>query len=368
MSAIQSMLDTFENEEHFHGQQLKKKKNMVRARSSVNSEKENRLGKTRRGKKQRETIEGSFAKLFLNDEDDEDCLNDDVDMMIPMISSFRQRHGAVIDDVPFDEEEDVSTEEENEETFDDEPNVPTPALKENKSVSNIRREHGVMAKTKRYSPVSIVRRSVFDGRPAVRVNRRRAWEEQEEEEERQEIVSDDDYDEDDEDMYEDDQMSHSYEKKSFDGEMKFTKSFIRTPYASSSKSVIRTLTPSSSRRSSPGSLLASDRRRTPRNDPVNRYHQLQKEWSQSPFLAKNKRGRRLISSVRPGAARRDALCRGYRKQLKNAQRIENAITSDKKKRTHRRIMPSSYVVPTQKRRDALRWNVRARMLSAQNFR
>lgn len=133
-------------------------------------------------------------------------------------------------------------------------------------------------------------------------------------------------------------------------------------------------TPSPSRRrplsarTTPGSMLAQDRRRTPKNDPVNRYHQLSRVWNQSPFLVKKKasvlRGRRMNfnNNAAGFTPRRDKLRNEYRDQLKTARAEEERKNKARVQRDHRRIMPSNYVVPSMKRRDQLRWNVRAAML------
>lgn len=128
--------------------------------------------------------------------------------------------------------------------------------------------------------------------------------------------------------------------------------------------------PLSARRlTTPGTQLACDRRRTPKNDPVNRYHQLSRVWNQSPFLAKKKvtasKGRRMDfnnSNIAGFTPRRDKLRNEYRDQLKIAREEEEKKNKRRVQRDHRRIMPSNYVVPSMKRRDQLRWNVRAAML------
>ena len=126
--------------------------------------------------------------------------------------------------------------------------------------------------------------------------------------------------------------------------------------------------PLSARRTTPGSLLAQDRRRTPKNDPVNRYHQLSRVWKQSPFLDKKKssvvRGRRMNfnNNAAGFTPRRDKLRNEYREQLKSARQEEERKKKVRIQRDRRRIMPSNYVVPSMKRRDQLRWNVRAAML------
>eukprot|EP00940_MAST-03C_sp_MAST-3C-sp2_P000916 g916.t1 len=66
--------------------------------------------------------------------------------------------------------------------------------------------------------------------------------------------------------------------------------------------------------------------------------------------------------VRPCAARRDDLREEYRKQLKAVREDEKKFQADRKRRDHRRVLPTKYVVPGEKRRDNLRWGVRCRML------
>lgn len=187
------------------------------------------------------------------------------------------------------------------------------------------------------------------------------------------------------------------------------RSFIISGSASSAvkntRSVATTFTPRSSKKKS---------------DPVNRYHQLQRIWSRDRFLSGEKQGRKRadaktasstrrvidtptpggpsrvllrtpadrvvargttrgtpasvtsrrrlavasspVAYVKPGAARRSVLCDDYRGQLKAAHKSESRMQKERKRRDHRRVLPSDYVVPSEKRRDALRWNVRCQMI------
>ena len=150
------------------------------------------------------------------------------------------------------------------------------------------------------------------------------------------------------------------------------KSNVRFPTTPNRSFLVCTPSPSHRRplsaRTTPGSMLAQDRRRTPKNDPVNRYHQLSRVWNQSPFLVKKKtsvlRGRRMNfnNNAAGFTPRRDKLRSEYRDQLKTARSEEERKNKARIQRDHRRIMPSNYVVPSMKRRDQLRWNVRAAML------
>ena len=191
-----------------------------------------------------------------------------------------------------------------------------------------------------------------------------------------EETSDDDSDSEEEFSEDEENVAPSLPSASNSRSNKFRtpgkKSDVRFPTTPNRSFLVCTPSPSHRRplsaRTTPGSMLAQDRRRTPKNDPVNRYHQLSKVWNQSPFLVKKKasvlRGRRMNfnNNAAGFTPRRDKLRNEYRDQLKTARAEEERKNKARIQRDHRRIMPSNYVVPSMKRRDQLRWNVRAAML------